>query len=42
MSLDVKGMVQTATMDNLECVLCGKCVDKCPREVISYTAKPPS
>jgi ferredoxin-type protein NapH len=37
MSLDVNGMVRTPTMENAECILCGSCVDTCPRDVIRYT-----
>ena len=39
MSLDVKAMVETANMANPECVLCGECVDICPRKSISYAFK---
>jgi polyferredoxin len=37
MSLDVNGMVQKETMENSECVLCGSCVDVCPKDVIRYS-----
>jgi ferredoxin-type protein NapH len=37
MSLDVEGMVQRGDMENRECILCGNCVDGCPRDVIRYT-----
>jgi ferredoxin-type protein NapH len=37
MSLDVMEMVQTGKMENSECILCGKCVDICPKGVIKYT-----
>ena len=42
MSLPVTQMVQSGNMDNGECILCGSCVDNCPRKVISYTwSRPP-
>ena len=37
MSLDVHNMVQAADMENSECILCGSCVDVCPKGVIHYT-----
>ena len=37
MSLDVNAMVQAENMQNLECILCGTCVDNCPAKVIAYT-----
>ncbi len=36
MSLDVNDMVQRETMENAECILCGTCIDKCPKKVLSY------
>ena len=36
MSLDVNAMVQAGAMENSECVLCGSCVDICPKDVIHY------
>jgi ferredoxin-type protein NapH len=36
MSLDVNSMVQKQAMENTECILCGKCVDTCPKGVIKY------
>ena len=39
MSLDVNTMVREAHMENSECILCGMCVDNCPKGVISYTFK---
>jgi len=39
MSLDVKTMVETANMKNSDCILCGECVDICPKKSISYTFK---
>jgi polyferredoxin len=37
MSLDVNGMVRTGDMEASECVLCGSCVDTCPKDVIRYS-----
>jgi ferredoxin-type protein NapH len=37
MSLDVNEMVQRQNMENPECILCGKCVDSCPRGAIKYS-----
>jgi polyferredoxin len=39
MSLDVKRMVEMANMKNNECILCGECIDICPKKSISYTFK---
>ena len=39
MSLDVMAMVKTENMNNSECILCGECVDICPKKSISYTFK---
>ena len=36
MSLDVNGLVQKGAMEHGECVLCGTCVDVCPKDVIHY------
>lgn len=36
MSLDVNAMVQQKSMENSECILCGACVDSCPKGVIKY------
>ena len=36
MSLDVKAMVEAANMKNSECILCGECVDVCPKKSIAY------
>jgi polyferredoxin len=40
MSLDVNAMVQKGTMEHSECVLCGNCVDVCPKDVIHYSFGP--
>jgi polyferredoxin len=37
MSLDVNTMVREGKMENAECILCGVCVDTCPKGVIMYT-----
>jgi polyferredoxin len=37
MSLDVKVMVETANMSNAECILCGECIDICPKKSITYS-----
>jgi polyferredoxin len=37
MSLDVKGLVQVGRMEHNECILCGTCVDVCPKEVLCYS-----
>jgi ferredoxin-type protein NapH len=37
MSLDVNGMVQSAKMENTECILCGTCVDNCTKKAIRYS-----
>jgi polyferredoxin len=37
MSLDVEGMVGRGDMEEGECILCGNCVDGCPRDVIRYS-----
>jgi len=36
MSLDVNAMVQQESMENSECILCGSCVDTCPKQAIKY------
>ncbi len=36
MSLDVNDMVRKGVMENSECILCGECVDTCPRGAIKY------
>jgi polyferredoxin len=37
MSLDVNGMVQLNRMEAAECILCGTCVDGCPKKAIRFT-----
>lgn len=36
MSLDVKGMVLGGRMESSECILCGTCVDVCPKDAIGF------
>jgi polyferredoxin len=36
MSLDVNGMVQERKMEQVECILCGSCIDTCPKGAILY------
>ena len=37
MSIDVKEMVMNENMADAECILCGECVDACPKKVIKYS-----
>jgi ferredoxin-type protein NapH len=37
MSLEPSKMVQSGSMDNTECILCGSCVDNCPNGAIKYS-----
>jgi len=37
MSLDVHALVQGPTMENDECILCGTCVDVCPKNAIEFS-----
>jgi polyferredoxin len=37
MSLDVNEMVQKQDLENTECILCGNCVDTCPKGAIKYS-----
>ncbi|HLC00229.1 MAG TPA: 4Fe-4S binding protein [Candidatus Bathyarchaeia archaeon] len=37
MSLDVNSMVQRESMENSECILCGSCVDNCPKGAVKYS-----
>lgn len=36
MSVDVYGAVQTGSVKSYDCILCGACVDECPKHVLSY------
>lgn len=41
MSLDVHSMVKAQNMEDIDCILCGQCVDGCSKGVIQYRfAKP--
>jgi len=40
MSLPVTDMVQSGSMENTECILCGMCVDNCKFDAIHYAWKP--
>jgi ferredoxin-type protein NapH len=37
MSLEVNQMVKIGEMENSECILCGSCVDNCPKGAIKYS-----
>jgi len=37
MSLDVNSMVQKESMEDSECILCGSCVDSCPKRAIALS-----
>jgi ferredoxin len=37
MSLDVMKIVLAGKPEHHECILCGTCVDVCPKDVIHYT-----
>lgn len=37
MSLEVNEMVQRGQMENDECILCGTCVDGCPKDAIRFS-----
>ena len=37
MSLDVNGLVRRAQMEDGECILCGQCVDGCPKGAIHFS-----
>lgn len=39
MSLDVMELVKTGKIIDLDCSLCGECVDICPKDVIKYSIK---
>ena len=37
MGLDVNDMVKNNAMDNLNCILCGECIENCPKKAINYS-----
>jgi polyferredoxin len=37
MGLNVSHMVNNSAMDNLNCILCGECIEKCPKDSINYS-----
>ena len=39
MSLEVEKMVADGRLNNSECILCGECVDACPKKALMYTVK---
>lgn len=39
MTLDVNGMVRQEKMEHVECILCGSCIDTCPKGAIRYAWK---
>ncbi len=39
MSLEVMELVKLGKIEDLDCSLCGECVDVCPKEVIKYSIK---
>jgi polyferredoxin len=36
MSIDVNAAVKTGSVKSLDCILCGECVDVCPKDVLGY------
>ncbi|MDA8228393.1 MAG: 4Fe-4S binding protein [Desulfitobacterium hafniense] len=36
MSLNVHGMVKSNSMSNVDCILCGTCIDSCSNKALSY------
>jgi len=39
MSLNVTEKVQKENMYDSECILCGACIDNCPKKAITYRIK---
>ena len=39
MSIDVNAAVKTGSVKSYDCILCGECVDVCPKDVLSYRKK---
>ena len=42
MSINVNEMVKSESMENTECILCGTCVDVCPKNAIKYSFSKPN
>jgi ferredoxin-type protein NapH len=36
MSFDVNVMIQARAMEHSDCILCGGCINVCPKDVIAY------
>jgi NAD-dependent dihydropyrimidine dehydrogenase PreA subunit len=36
MSIDVNAAVKSGSVKSYDCILCGECVDTCPKHVLSY------
>jgi ferredoxin len=36
MSIDVNAEVKTGSVKSYDCILCGECVDVCPKDVLGY------
>ena len=36
MSIDVNAAVKSGSVKSYDCILCGECVDACPKQVLSY------
>ena len=39
MSIDVNAAVKTGSVSSYDCILCGECVDVCPKDVLGYRKK---
>ncbi|MCX7747736.1 MAG: 4Fe-4S binding protein [Clostridia bacterium] len=37
MSINVKEMIKRDPVEDSECILCGECIDSCPKKVIKYS-----
>jgi ferredoxin len=37
MSIEVMDLVQAEKLETQDCILCGSCVDACPKGVIRYS-----
>lgn len=40
MSIDVNQWVKSGGVQSMDCILCGECVDVCPKDVLRYRAAP--